>query len=233
MGSAPRCGRDPIPRFTRLDSRNRNPPRRRVGGSMDWTIKVTDLAIIVATIVGPVLAVQAQKWLERRRELVRRREAVFRALMATRAGPISSAHVNAMNAIPLEFYGKGRGLPEIRAAWDAYMHHVGKSTKIEGWLQKRVDLFVDLLRKLGAACDYTFESAELERGFYAPTGAAEMQSENDTIRQGVAALFRGETTLPMTVAAMPTDPDAVERIRRVLTKIEGWLDGIESARKHS
>ncbi len=38
---------------------------------MDWSVKVTDLAIIVATLLGPVFAVQAQVWLERGRELQR------------------------------------------------------------------------------------------------------------------------------------------------------------------
>jgi hypothetical protein len=34
--------------------------------TIDWTIKATDIAIVFATITGPVLAVQAQMWLEGR-----------------------------------------------------------------------------------------------------------------------------------------------------------------------
>jgi hypothetical protein len=38
----------------------------KTGGEMDWTIKVTDLAIVFATFVGPIAAVQLQKFLDRR-----------------------------------------------------------------------------------------------------------------------------------------------------------------------
>lgn len=44
---------------------------------MDWDVRFTDIAIICATVLGPNLAVQAQKLLERRRE-VRRFQSVVR-----------------------------------------------------------------------------------------------------------------------------------------------------------
>jgi hypothetical protein len=31
--------------------------------TFDWPVKISDLADILATIKGPVLAIQAQKWL--------------------------------------------------------------------------------------------------------------------------------------------------------------------------
>lgn len=43
--------------------------------------------MIIATIAGPILAVQAQKWLERLRERRNRKFCVFQQLMATRASP--------------------------------------------------------------------------------------------------------------------------------------------------
>ena len=77
--------------------------------TIDWTLKATDVAIVFATIVGPVLAVQAQKWLERSRAIRDRRMRIFRVLMSTRAARLSANHVEALNAISIEFYGsKGR-----------------------------------------------------------------------------------------------------------------------------
>ena len=57
--------------------------------TIDWTFKGADIAIVVATLLGPVLAVQAQKWLERGREITQRRAWIFRTLMATRATNLS------------------------------------------------------------------------------------------------------------------------------------------------
>jgi len=50
-----------------------------------WSIRMADLAIVFATLLGPVLAVQAQKWLEKTRAINERRNFIFRVLMATRA----------------------------------------------------------------------------------------------------------------------------------------------------
>ena len=74
--------------------------------TFDWNIKITDIAIVFATI----LAVQAQKYLEKGGEIKQRRAWLFRTLMATRATTLSPAHVEALNAVPIEFYGKDQKL---------------------------------------------------------------------------------------------------------------------------
>ena len=49
----------------------------------------SDAALIIATLGGPIFAVQAQTFLERRRAAAARRLDVFRALMATRGARLS------------------------------------------------------------------------------------------------------------------------------------------------
>jgi len=68
---------------------------------------MSDWAIVFATLVGPVLAVQAQAFLERRRGLRARRTQLFYTLMRTRASGFVPDHVNAINAIPIEFHKVG------------------------------------------------------------------------------------------------------------------------------
>jgi hypothetical protein len=36
--------------------------------TIDWTFRMGEIAIDFATLMGPILAVQAQKWIERSRE---------------------------------------------------------------------------------------------------------------------------------------------------------------------
>jgi hypothetical protein len=90
-----------------------------------WLEPITwaDASIVFATLGGPVLAVQAQKWLERRRSVDERRHAIFRTLMATRAAMLSGEHVQAFNAVPVEFYGSKGKLKQINTAWKTYLHH--------------------------------------------------------------------------------------------------------------
>jgi hypothetical protein len=78
---------------------------------------MADAAIVFATIAGPVLAVQAQKWLEKSRAINDRRNQIFRVLMATRAAMLSPGFVEALNAVPVEFYGTRGKLKQINEKW--------------------------------------------------------------------------------------------------------------------
>jgi hypothetical protein len=62
-----------------------------------------DWAVVFATLLGPVLAVQGQKLLERAAEKKNRRARIFEALMTNRATRLSDAYVQALNQIDLEF----------------------------------------------------------------------------------------------------------------------------------
>ena len=64
--------------------------------------------IASTTIAGPILAVQAQKWVERATERRRARRSIFHALMSNRATRLNDDFVRALNLIDLEFsQGKG------------------------------------------------------------------------------------------------------------------------------
>jgi hypothetical protein len=59
--------------------------------------------VVLATLGGPVIAVQTQKWIERASERGKRRQWIFTALMANRATRLSDEYVRALNLIDLEF----------------------------------------------------------------------------------------------------------------------------------
>lgn len=194
--------------------------------TIDWTIKATDIAIVLATLLGPVLAVQAQKWLERNRETKQRRVAIFRTLMATRATSLSPAHVEALNAVPIEFYGNDEKLKAIVDKWKAYLNHLGqKAMAIEVWGPKRLELFVDLLHEMAGFLGYKFNQVEISNDIYSPEGHAKIETDQEIIRRGLALLLSGQFALPMVVKQFPFDPAAIkeqEELRQLLGK---WLKG--------
>lgn len=133
---------------------------------MNWdlTIKLTDIAIVLAALLGPVLAVQAQKWLERRRDVKERQLAIFRTLMATRNAMLSPQHVEALNAVPVEFYGSTGKLRQINDARKLYLdHHTADVPANDVWMQKRIDLFQDMLHQMSQFLGYSFSKAQLAR----------------------------------------------------------------------
>ena len=153
---------------------------------MDITLRLADIAIVFATFVGPIAAVQAQKWVERAREKNARRVTIFRTLMATRAASLSPAHVEALNAIPIEFYGRRRAYKDVVDAWRTYLDYLSvKGVDQAVWAQKRYDLFIELLLRLAISLRYKFTKVELQREVYSPMAHATIETQNDVIRAGL------------------------------------------------
>jgi hypothetical protein len=85
------------------------------------------LVVDVATILGPIAAVQAQKWIERLRETRERKLHVFYMLMGSRAARTSPEHVQALNLIDLLF--RRNAEKPIIDAWEAYREHLNQDAE--------------------------------------------------------------------------------------------------------
>jgi hypothetical protein len=190
----------------------------------DWTVKVADLAIVFATLLGPVLAVQAQKWVERRNERNRRRQWIFETLMATRSSVLAQRHVEALNAIPFAF----RGCEKIVQAWNIYLDHLNTNfsdATLAVWSNKSIDLFIALLQKMSEFLGYDFDEVELRKGHYFPKGHVQFEADEEAIRRGVAALLKGELALPMEVRGFPVDQEAIAVQKDLQKGLFAWLRG--------
>lgn len=66
-------------------------------------MELTDILTILAIVIGPIAAVQIEKYIQRKRDSKNQREDIFKTLMATRGSVLSYAHVEALNRIDLEF----------------------------------------------------------------------------------------------------------------------------------
>lgn len=179
----------------------------------DYTIKVTDVAIVFATLLGPVLAIQTQVWLEKRRALKSRRLGVFYALMRNRATPLAPDAVNGLNAVPLEFYGVERIVDAYR---ELIKHITSPQINPPVWGERRIDLLMDLIHKIAQAVGYKFDVAQLKAEYYNPQGHRTVEEEQNVIRQGMAKILRGEAALPMEVTKMPGDPEVAAALKALI-----------------
>lgn len=169
---------------------------------MQWetAVRITDVAIVIAALLGPVLAVQAQKWIERKKEANDRRLQIFRTLMATRAATLSPTHVEALNAVPVEFYGASGKLKKINDAWKLYIdHHDERLNFNDAWATKREDLFQDLLYQMSRYLGYNFSKAQLARDIYSPRAHGDLETGQTIIRRGLVQLFEGQIALPVNI----------------------------------
>ena len=53
----------------------------------EWKIRITDLIMIVAIIIGPIVAVRLTECLRHRKDVRDRKVHIFRTLMSTRSAP--------------------------------------------------------------------------------------------------------------------------------------------------
>lgn len=191
---------------------------------VDWTITTSDVAIVFATLMGPVLAVQAQKCLERRRDDRSRREAIFRELMATRATTLAPRHVEALNAISIEFYGVGPKIRAINDMWRSYIDHLNrKDLENQIWTLRREELYIDLLYAMAVYLGYKFNKTQLAREVYYPEGHLTVEMEHHAIRRGLARMLT-DGVVPMAVESFPIDPNLRDADLELRALLKRWLE---------
>ncbi|WP_146604248.1 DUF6680 family protein [Cupriavidus phytorum] len=174
---------------------------------------LNDWLIIGATLTGPILAVQAQKWVERSREARGRKLHIFHSLMATRGSRLSPDHVRALNMIDLSFYGpvrfgknwRSKAERAVLAAWKEYLDHLSDRHDFEGpnaqaILARRDELFVNLLTTMAADLGYEFDRVQLRKSWYSPVAHGELEERQGQLLIAAAEVFQGRR--PLHIAPM-------------------------------
>jgi hypothetical protein len=196
-------------------------------------MNISEWLLIFATLAGPVVAVQTQKWIERATESRRRRRWIFDVMMSNRATRLADEHVRALNSIDLEFrrrrhFSSGKD----QAVLDAWRSLFGELTRgikdgetdagvIAAWNRRCEDLYVVLLRAMSKAIGFSFTDEELRRGVYYPRGHGEREEAQLAILRNLRLLLEGNSSLNMKITEIPTSPDLVKAQTALLEKQAG------------
>jgi len=195
-------------------------------------LEYKDIIMIAAVIAGPILAVQAQKYLESLKDNKRRKMALFQTLMSTRANRVSQAHVSALNMIDIEFYGKkvfgkrsqSNGEKKITNAWKVYNDQLNSKfskDRLDAWADKRDELFTALLYTMSQYLGYDFDEVQLKRDCYKPMAHGDVETDQQKIREGIVAILDGKKSIPMAVTYLPPyhpiDPEVSEKTEEEIT----------------
>lgn len=168
---------------------------------------LTEILIISATALSPLIAVQVTRFLDDRNETRGRKLQIFKTLMATRAYTLAPAHVEALNRIDLEFRTKDRKEKAALDVWQQYLDHLGNKTmQVDAWADRRIDLLVDLLHAMGNSLGYDFNKTQIKNGTYAPIAHGRIEDEQEKLRQLTIELLDGKRVLPMHVTNLQKEP---------------------------
>lgn len=164
---------------------------------------------ILAVVAGPILAVQAQKWIERSREERIRKLFVFRELMATRAARLSVRHVEALNLIDLEYPGNKPKDKGVHEAWRSYFDALSTDENDTNKVvvrDKRQRAFVELMYQMATALNFPFDKVAIEKNVYSPVFHGMLEDDQEVIRRGVVDLLTGKRPLNTVTWVMPPQP---------------------------
>jgi len=166
---------------------------------------------IGAIVLGPVLALLAQRVLDRLRERKKQRVGLYFALMSTRAQQLAPVHVQALNSIDIVFNRRWKD-KKIREAWRAWRAHADKDSKAAGWTERSSDLKVELYQAIGKAVGYTFDIDYLKRQAYLPVAHVDIEAELVQIRQTLAKILTTDG-LRVIVGEQKREPPQREAVR--------------------
>ena len=171
---------------------------------------LTDILIVSATLISPLIAVQVTRYLDDRKEERGRKLRVFKTLMATRATNLAPAHVEALNQIDLEFNIKVPKEKKVREIWQQYLDHLGaRQMETQIWSVRRVDLLVDMLYEMGHSLGYDFSKTSIKNGTYNPTAHGKAEEEQQRFRALFLGLLEGKGSFPMHITGWaPMDGEA-------------------------
>lgn len=173
------------------------------------SMELVNILTIVAIILGPIIGVQTQKWIEGLREKKQRQLSLFKTLMASRATTLSPRHVEALNMIDLEF--SGSEYKDVTQAWKVYLDYLssfprgGTEAEKVTWETIRIDKLCDLLMKMGKALNYDFDEVYVKKGIYSPEAHGVLEQQNNQIREQLISLLSGNASLKMEISSFPVN----------------------------
>ncbi|MCI8208160.1 hypothetical protein AUC61_01310 [Pseudomonas sp. S25] len=181
------------------------------------TALILGASTIVATFLGPIFAVQVQKFLERRNSLKDHKMRIFSTLMATRASRLSPSHVEALNMIDLVFNGGSKrqrikSETDVLDSWRDYLAHLTTDLNehnYDRWMEKQTEMLVLLLSAMATDLDLRYDRVLLRNGAYIPRGHTDMESEQLQVRRLAIKVLGGEQPISMNVTGIAVDPQIV------------------------
>lgn len=195
------------------------------------------VATIIAIILGPILAIQVQKIIERATRKRDEKRKVFMTLLTTRGRTLAPEHVQALNTIHFFFSGKSKKDQAVVEAWDLYRDHLFSRTeppksqangevsdvdkvdfenRVREWLDKSDDLLCNLLGKMAESLGYHFPDLWLKKGAYTPQAYGELEENQRTILHGLAQVLLGIRPFPMKVSEFPVNEEANKAMMQFL-----------------
>lgn len=206
---------------------------------------IKDIIMVLAVIAGPILAVQAQRIVEERKQGRERKIRVFKDLMATRASLLAYQHVAALNLVGLEFQEKKYS--KVLDNWKTYIDQLfsapneptdPKDSKaqsdydilISAWADKKNEMLTDFLYEMGNSLGFNFDRVHIKKAGYIPKAYGDQEVEQNFIRRSMVNVLKGNAAIPLNIVSFPGDSEAIELQKKLHKKLMEYYQGMQEGK---
>jgi hypothetical protein len=163
------------------------------------------IAVVFATLFGPVLAVFVTRYIDGQRDRRGRRMEVFRSIMAARRAPLSPDRVRALNMVEIEFHG----VKSVETAYgDLFQHFHTPLTEANFvvWHETSRKLSTKLLTEIATVLGYEMQQLDVLDGGYYPQGFADFDAEQQIVRKLLIEVLSNKRPLSVSTISIPPAP---------------------------
>lgn len=159
------------------------------------------LAIVAATIIGPLSAVLITLWHQARAQRYERRLNIFRSLMQWRGNWLHPEWVSALNLVPVEFAGRRDIIQSFNAMIDKLCDKgfAAEGDELREAYNRAEAVFVELIQKIARKLRIDLSDLDLRTRLYAPSGWWKEQQLLQAIRSDTALVLKGERAITVRV----------------------------------
>lgn len=165
-----------------------------------------DWAVVFATIVGPIAAVQISELLQRRRQARDRKEWAFRTIWVTRSAKLNPEHVAALNH--LDFLFPEAEHPKLADAWHLYQAHLNSDmgqteAQIVVWHDRASILLQSLIGLMAKDLGFPFSQTMIASPSYSPKAHAAAEARHIAVQAGLIEVLHNSRPIAMRIEPPP------------------------------
>lgn len=170
---------------------------------MDWG----DLSIVMATFLGPVVAIIMTRYMDNARAERDRKLYIFRMLMKDRRNGLSSDFVSALNLIEVEFHKDKKVVAAWKSLWESFCHdRIDENDplfadKHDKLARERTSKITKLLSEMGKVLNLPIEQLDILDGGYAPEGWRVAEREQRELQAMFLSVLSGQSPISISISS--------------------------------
>jgi hypothetical protein len=163
-----------------------------------WGLTIAEWLTLAAIVLGPILAVGTQLWMQARKAKRDIKLWVFNTLMGYRAMILNPNFVQAFNLVDVIFYKNDEVRKKRKEFLDVVTAAAGNNMTPQA-VEKCKDLIAEMLAKMGSELGFEFDHTQIKDTGYYPVAFEKMDTAAIALREKGLAVLEGTANIGVVI----------------------------------